>query len=303
MNTPAEVYPQSQTYLTIYWIGITGTLLYNVGSGILQAIGDAIRPFYFLAIAAITNTVLDLVSVIVFHMEIARATTMKELQQVLPTIPSDCFAYHCNRNDFSRWLRAQGLFELASKIRNINIDNQNDAEKTQKLITETIRNYRTERAKGVISLFSRSNYDETLFFSRIGSGSLGGKGRGLAFIDKELRASGLIQKYPQIYLSIPRTVVISTDQFSQFIEQNHLQDTITEDLSDTQLVKLFLSYPMLPVSSLTNRTYSAWIPLSLNSALNFSTVCCGPYSAGTPPHNLINTGFLEALDVALSFAP
>jgi len=177
-------------------------------------------------------------------MEIARATTMKELQQVLPTIPSDCFAYHCNRNDFSRWLRAQGLFELASKIRNINIDNQNDAEKTQKLITETIRNYRTERAKGVISLFSRSNYDETLFFSRIGSGSLGGKGRGLAFIDKELRASGLIQKYPQIYLSIPRTVVISTDQFSQFIEQNHLQDTITEDLSDTQLVKLFLSYPM-----------------------------------------------------------
>jgi len=71
MNTPAEVYPQSQTYLTIYWIGITGTLLYNVGSGILQAIGDAIRPFYFLAIAAITNTVLDLVSVIVFHMGVA----------------------------------------------------------------------------------------------------------------------------------------------------------------------------------------------------------------------------------------
>lgn len=71
MNTPEEVYPQSQTYLTIYWIGITGTLLYNVGSGILQAIGDAIRPFYFLAIAAITNTVLDLVSVIVFHMGVA----------------------------------------------------------------------------------------------------------------------------------------------------------------------------------------------------------------------------------------
>jgi hypothetical protein len=137
-------------------------------------------------------------------MEIARASTMRELQKILPTIPPDSFAYHSRRNDFSRWLRAQGLFQLASRVKEINIDTHNDAQATQKRITETIRSYRTERAKGVISLFSRDTYDETLFFSRIGSGSLGGKGRGLAFIDKELRASGLMAKYPDVYLSIPR---------------------------------------------------------------------------------------------------
>ncbi|MFA6890959.1 MAG: PEP/pyruvate-binding domain-containing protein [Sphaerochaetaceae bacterium] len=177
-------------------------------------------------------------------MEIARVSTMGELQRILPTIPPDSFAYHSRRNDFSRWLRAQGLFELASKIHAINIDNQTDTVATQKLITETIRSYRTARTKGVISLFSRTSFDETMFFSRIGGGSLGGKGRGLAFIDKELRSSGLIEKYPGIYLSIPRTVVISTDQFSHFIKQYHLEDTITEDLSDKDLLTLFLSYPV-----------------------------------------------------------
>ncbi|MFA6844931.1 MAG: PEP/pyruvate-binding domain-containing protein [Sphaerochaetaceae bacterium] len=177
-------------------------------------------------------------------MEIARANTMKELQRILPSIPSDCFAYHSNRNEFSRWLRAQGLYQLAAKIKAIHIDTKNDAAACQSLITETIRNYRTERAKGVISLFSRSNYDETLFFSRIGSGSLGGKGRGLAFIDKELRSSGLIEKYSDVYLSIPRTIVISTDQFTQFMEINQLKDRVNEDLSNQQLLTIFLSHPM-----------------------------------------------------------
>ncbi|MCH3907182.1 MAG: pyruvate, phosphate dikinase [Sphaerochaeta sp.] len=177
-------------------------------------------------------------------MEIARASTMRELQKILPTIPPDSFAYHSRRNDFSRWLRAQGLFQLASRVKEINIDTHNDAQATQKRITETIRSYRTERAKGVISLFSRDTYDETLFFSRIGSGSLGGKGRGLAFIDKELRASGLMAKYPDVYLSIPRTVVISTDQFARFIQTNHLEEVVSQDLSDDELLHLFLSYPV-----------------------------------------------------------
>ena len=177
-------------------------------------------------------------------MEITRATSMKELQAVLPSIPSECFAYHSNHNDFSRWLRAQGLFQLAAKIRAIHIGQAGNETATRTLIIETIRNYRTNRAKGVISQFSRTNYDETLFFSRIGGGSLGGKGRGLAFIDKELRASGLIEKYPDIYLSIPRTVVISTDQFTKFMETNHLGDVVTKPLTDQELLKTFLSCPM-----------------------------------------------------------
>jgi hypothetical protein len=176
--------------------------------------------------------------------ELSRAETMRDLQRLLPSIPPESFAFHCRRNEFSRWLRAQSLYVLASKIKDLQIPEMGDSGEIQQQLFEIIRNYRTERTKGVIAQFSRNNYDETLFFSRIGSGSLGGKGRGLAFIDMELRSSGILEKYPNIYLSIPRTVVVTTDQFSQFIEENSLTDLISGELPDETLLKIFLSKPL-----------------------------------------------------------
>ncbi|WP_050805808.1 PEP/pyruvate-binding domain-containing protein [Sphaerochaeta pleomorpha] len=176
--------------------------------------------------------------------ELARAETMRDLQRMLPSIPPDSFAFHCRRNEFSRWLRAQSLYVLASKIKGLQIPEKGDSGEVQQQLIEIIRSYRTERTKGVIAQFSRNNYDETLFFSRIGSGSLGGKGRGLAFIDMELRSSGILDKYPNIYLSIPRTVVVTTDQFSQFLEDNALTDIISSEMPDNNLLKIFLSKPL-----------------------------------------------------------
>ncbi|MDT4762734.1 PEP/pyruvate-binding domain-containing protein [Sphaerochaeta sp. PS] len=176
--------------------------------------------------------------------EIARAETMRDLQRLLPSIPEESFDYHCRRNEFSRWLRAQSLYILAAKIKDLQIPEHGDASEVQQQLIDIIRNYRAERTKGVIAQFSRNNYDETLFFSRIGNGSLGGKGRGLAFIDMELRASGILEKYPDVYLSIPRTVVITTDQFTQFIEENELEEIITAALPDETLLKVFLSKPL-----------------------------------------------------------
>ena len=178
--------------------------------------------------------------------ELARAETMRDLQRLLPSIPSESFDYHCRRNEFSRWLRAQSLYVLASKIKDLQIPEQGKAAEVQQQLIDIIRNYRSERTKGVIAQFSRNNYDETLFFSRTGNGSLGGKGRGLAFIDMELRSSGILEKYPDVYLSIPRTVVITTDQFSQFLEDNDLGNIIVGDLPDEILLKIFLSKPLNP---------------------------------------------------------
>ncbi|MGB4407758.1 MAG: PEP/pyruvate-binding domain-containing protein, partial [Sphaerochaeta sp.] len=178
--------------------------------------------------------------------ELARAETMRDLQRMLPSIPSESFDYHCRRNEFSRWLRAQSLYVLAAKIKSLQIPEHGDAGEVQRQLTDIIRNYRAERTKGVIAQFSRNNYDETLFFSRIGNGSLGGKGRGLAFIDMELRASGILEKYPDIYLSIPRSVIVTTDQFTQFIEDNDLKGFISADLPDETLLKVFLSKPLKP---------------------------------------------------------
>lgn len=173
--------------------------------------------------------------------EIARADTMREVQNILKDLPLPSFRYHSKRNDFSRWLRAQSLYTIASLIKPINIDDGRSDQETRDLLYQTIRKYRAERTRGSIAEFSAENFDETLFFSRIGKGSLGGKGRGLAFIAMEMKAAGIAEKYPEVYLSIPRTVVVSTEVFTRFLEYNELQSLYFVNESDEDILKLFLA--------------------------------------------------------------
>ena len=173
--------------------------------------------------------------------EIARADTMREVQNILKDLPLPSFRYHSKRNDFSRWLRAQSLYTIASLIKPINIDDGRSDQETRDLLYQTIRKYRAERTRGSIAEFSAENFDETLFFSRIGKGSLGGKGRGLAFIAMEMKAAGIAEKYPEVYLSIPRTVVVSTEIFTRFLEYNGLQSLYFVNESDEDILKLFLA--------------------------------------------------------------
>ena len=173
--------------------------------------------------------------------EISRANTMKEVQETLRTLPLPSFRYHSKRNDFSRWLRAQSLYMLASKIKNINLDSGMTDEETRDLLYRTIRDYRAERTRGVIAEFTPSSYDDTVLFARIGKGSLGGKGRGLAFIAMEMKASGIRQKYPSVYLSIPRTIVITTELFDEFMAENSFSDLSFAEKDDSDILSLFLS--------------------------------------------------------------
>lgn len=172
---------------------------------------------------------------------IASANTMKEVQHILKTLPIESFIYHSTRNDFSRWFRSQSLYTLASIIKPIKLTSTSNAEETRELLYQTIKSYRAERARGSIAEFSKDNYDETLFFSRMGKGSLGGKGRGLAFIAMEMKANKIQERYPEVYLSIPRTVVISTEFFDSFMALNHLDDLWFISKSDNEILKLFLS--------------------------------------------------------------
>lgn len=173
--------------------------------------------------------------------QIAQAHTMKELQNVLKDLPVESFVYHAKRNDISRWLRAQSLYTLASMIKPITVKGMEGAGEVQEQLYTLIKQYRAERARGVIAEFSPNSYDETLLFSRIGKGSLGGKGRGLAFLAMEMKASGIRKKYPSVYLSIPRSVVVSTEIFSEFLELNGLSDLQFTSLSDREILLLFLS--------------------------------------------------------------
>ncbi len=173
---------------------------------------------------------------------IARANKMKDLQEQIRTIPIESFVYHVRRNDFSRWLRAQSLYQLAAKLKPITLmPDASNAEETRSLIYTTIKEYRRERTRGTIAQFNRDNYDETLFFSRMGNGSLGGKGRGLAFIALEMKAAGIRKKYDGIRVSIPRTVVITTEIFDRFMELNSFWPGNFTSKSDEEILSLFLN--------------------------------------------------------------
>ncbi|MBP5552408.1 MAG: pyruvate, phosphate dikinase [Spirochaetales bacterium] len=172
---------------------------------------------------------------------IASVYRMKELQEQIRIIPIESFIYHVRRNDLSRWLRAQSLYKLASRIKPITLKKDaSNAEEMRQFIYTTIKEYRKERTRGTIAQFSRETYDETLFFSRIGNGSLGGKGRGLAFIALEMKAAQIRSRYDGIYVSIPRTVVISTEVFDQFILCNGFWPGDFIDKTDNEILRMFL---------------------------------------------------------------
>lgn len=173
------------------------------------------------------------------------ARTMKEVQNAIKTIPASCLWYHSKRNDFSRWLRAQSLYQLSSMIENINISSEEEIEELRSRLYNAIKAYRTQRTRGAIAQFSPDSYDDTSFFSRIGSGSLGGKGRGLAFIAAEMMASGVQNDFPDIYLSIPKTVVVSTSLYDDFLSLNGLDASSLSAMSDDDILSAFLA-GMLP---------------------------------------------------------
>ena len=200
--------------------------------------------------------------------EIARANTMKEVQETLKDLPLASFRYHSKRNDFSRWLRAQSLYMLAKRIKNINLDTGLSDQEVRDLLYTTIKEYRSERTRGVRAAFSEDSYDETVLFARIGNGSLGGKGRGLAFIAMEMRANGIRSRYPSVYLSIPRTIVITTELFDTFMELNALSFQDFQDMEDSEILKVFLSGKM-PESLIQNLKAVLKIitkPLSIRSS-------------------------------------
>ncbi len=175
---------------------------------------------------------------------ILRASTMRRVQEAILTIPADSLVYHSKRNDFSRWLQARSLYQLASALRQVNLNAEGDAEDLRKKLYSTIKNYRTQRTRGVIAQFTPESYDDTAFFSRIGSGSLGGKGRGLAFIAAEMMADKVQDDFPDIYLSIPKTVVVSTSVYDDFLMMHDADFSRLAQMEDHEILHLFLSKPV-----------------------------------------------------------
>lgn len=170
---------------------------------------------------------------------IGYARDLKSLQRTLSTVSEEIFAYHVNRKDFSRWLRARALFGLAQKIRQVSRDDFESLQELREFILRSIQDFRMHRGRGVIAEFDRNRFDELTYFSRIGSGSLGGKGRGLAFIDQELKKNQMTRRFPGVTISIPRTIVLTTQVFDEFMALNDLYETALKEMDDEKINQAF----------------------------------------------------------------
>ncbi|MCF8298886.1 MAG: hypothetical protein K9J13_15160 [Saprospiraceae bacterium] len=174
------------------------------------------------------------------NLEINRAFDLQSFQQKLFEISDETLRYHISRNHFSKWLNARALFPIAEIFKYLRIEHFNDLDDIRRYIIDTIANYRHSKGRGVIAKFYKESFDEYLIFSRIGDGSLGGKARGLAFIESLLKRNNLIDKYPDILITIPRTVVLTTDVFDEFMEENQLYDIALSNLSDSEILNHFV---------------------------------------------------------------
>ena len=172
--------------------------------------------------------------------EITRATDLKSLQDKIFEIPDESLKYHMQRNQFSKWLNARALFPIAELFGEVSVTEFRDMDEAKRYIFDSITAFRINKARGVIAEFDRDRYDQYLSFARIGQGSIGGKARGLAFLDSLVKRNRLADKFPGVVISIPRTVVLGTDIFDDYMEENNLYEIALSDRSDKDILAHFV---------------------------------------------------------------
>ena len=172
--------------------------------------------------------------------EIACIHSLKDLQKTIMDIPDEALYEVCQDNSVSRWLYSRALFPLAEALKLPRFTDLSQAPIVKKLIFEAIVRYRRMKNRGVVAIFRKDRFDKYSNFARIGEGSLGGKGRGLAFIDQIIKRNPVCDNFEGVEITIPRTVVICTDLFDDFMEDNNLYPLALSDRKDEEILDAFL---------------------------------------------------------------
>ena len=199
---------------------------------------------------------------------IGRAKDLAQMQEMIATIPDKAFEYHTSQNHLSKWLYSRGLFPLAAAIRRGNKSQFATTEEHRQRIVNLIKDYRILLGQGVVARFDTETYSDAVAFARIGEGSLGGKARGLAFMNSMLLKHRQYDKHDNLRIMIPRSVVIATDYFDEFIRNNGLKYIISQEFSDEEILSEFVS-STIPVK--LQRELKAYIktvstPLAIRSS-------------------------------------
>lgn len=173
--------------------------------------------------------------------EIFRIKSLKDLQKCIFDIPAEALYWHASFNDISRWLYSRAMFPIAEVIKHHRFRDLKDAPQVRQLFFDLIVKYRKMKNRGVVAIFRKDRFDHYSNFARIGQGSLGGKGRGLAFIDSIIKKNPVCDNFDGISITIPRTVVLCTDIFDEFMEANRLYPIALSDAPDDEILRHFLN--------------------------------------------------------------
>ena len=178
--------------------------------------------------------------------EVGRARDLMQMQELIATVSDEVLESHLSQMKLSKWLYSRGLFPLANVLRNINSSHFSSISEHRAALVSLFKDYRTMLGQGLVAQFNEETYSDAIGFARLGEGSIGGKARGLAFMNSMLAKYNQYYKYPNVRIMIPRSLVVATDYFDQFIKLNGLKYVISRDLDDEGILSEFLN-STLPV--------------------------------------------------------
>ncbi|MGD8781540.1 MAG: PEP/pyruvate-binding domain-containing protein [Ignavibacteria bacterium] len=201
--------------------------------------------------------------------EVGRAKNLKELQKALQTVPDESIYYHSEKNHFSNWLKARTEFWLAQQFRPRKVSDYPSISDLRKYLINSVRNFRSSRQRGVILDFNRESFEKRMSFARIGGGSIGGKARGLGFINNLLSNFDIEKQFPGVNIFVPPSVTVATDYFDSFLTENNLEEFALNCKDDKELIKRFLhsqNFPSELVSQLRDYLCIVKDPLAVRSS-------------------------------------
>jgi len=231
--------------------------------------------------------------------EVARASDLRGLVDAVRTIPDASLMYHARRNDFSTWLMARTEFDLAKALRAIAADEFDSSEELREYLLRALREHRFRARAGLVEEFSSETFEAETSFTRIGSGSLGGKGRGLAFMNSLLDAYEIEDRIPDVRITVPQTAVVATDVFDRFMSISGLTSLALEEEDDVTIRAAFLAarLPEETISELRAFLSRVRYPLAVRSSSLFEDSSYQPFAGIYQTYMLPNTD--ESLEVRL----
>lgn len=221
---------------------------------------------------------------------LARASNLCEFEKIISLIPDKSYRIISENNYLSKWLFARGLFSVAATLKPLHIYSDDDIPEIRRVTIQTIHDYRINQGLGVVAQFNDESFNDAIWFSKLGKGSLGGKARGLSFLNHILDKYKMYDKWEDVRVLVPKTLVITTDYFDRFILDNGLQYVINSDISDEEILSEFVAstLPHDMVNSLKIFLRHTKRPLAVRSSSkledSYYQPFAGVYSTYMIPH-------------------